>query len=72
MAAMSRCPIPTSRDASAFALYMDGIYGPVGSPEAERACIAQLMPERLSDQYCLRSERALRCLSFEGSEQIWT
>lgn len=54
------------------ALYMDGIYGPVGSPEAERACIAQLMPERLSDQYCLRSERALLCLGFEGSEQVWT
>lgn len=53
------------------ALYLDGIYGPVGTREAEEACIKQLMPERLADQYCLRSERALSRLLYKGSEQIW-
>ena len=52
-------------------LYVDGIYGPVGTPEAEQACIAQLIPERLKDQYCFRSEKALGCLVFEGSETVW-
>lgn len=37
------------------ALYMDGVYGKVGSAEAERACVAQLLPNRLKDQYCFRS-----------------
>ena len=52
-------------------LYIDGIYGQVGTPEAERACITQLMPERLKDQYCFRTEKALSCLSFGGSEPVW-
>ena len=52
-------------------LYVDGIYGPVGTREAEEACIAQLIPERLKDQYCFRIEKALGCLGFEGSEPVW-
>ena len=52
-------------------LYADGIYGPIGTPEAEQTCIAQLIPERLKDQYCFRSEEALNCLTFEGSESVW-
>jgi hypothetical protein len=52
-------------------LYMDGIFGEVGSAEAERACIGQLLPNRLKDQYCFRSERALECLRFMGSEVVW-
>ncbi|MDO4796602.1 MAG: DUF3990 domain-containing protein [Coriobacteriales bacterium] len=53
------------------ALYMDGVFGAVGSAEAERACVTQLLPNRLRDQYCFRSERALKCLRFAGSETVW-
>lgn len=52
-------------------LYIDGIFGQVGTQEAEQACIAQLMPERLEDQYCFRTVSALGCLSYEGSERVW-
>ena len=52
-------------------LYMDGIFGPVGSAEAIAACTSRLLPERLEDQYCFRSEKAIRALSFEGSETAW-
>lgn len=54
------------------ALYMDGVFGEVGTPDAESACIAQLMPDRLKDQLCFRTERALSCLEFIGSEAVWT
>lgn len=51
--------------------YLVGAYGTVGSEEADRLCIGRLIPERLKDQFCFRSERGLQCLSFEGSERIW-
>ena len=54
------------------ALYMDGIFGRVGSSEASRACIAQLIPQRLKDQYCFRTTRAIGCLTYAGSEVVWT
>lgn len=54
------------------ALYMEGAFGQVGSTEAVRTCMDRLMPERLKDQYCFRTERALRCLAFSGSEGVWT
>lgn len=51
--------------------YLIGAYGTVGSAEADRLCIGRLIPERLKDQFCFRTEKGLRCLSFEGSERIW-
>lgn len=51
--------------------YLDGLYGETGSENADRICISLLLPERLQDQYCFRTEKALRTLCFERSEQIW-
>lgn len=51
--------------------YLDGIYGETGSETADRICISLLLPERLQDQFCFRTVRALQTLRFEGSEQIW-
>lgn len=53
------------------ALYMDGIFGPMGSDEAEERCIAQLLPQRLKDQHCFRTIAALGCLRYEGWEAVW-
>jgi hypothetical protein len=39
--------------------------------DADEICIAQLIPERLKDQYCFRTNAALECLSFVGSEKVW-
>jgi hypothetical protein len=50
--------------------YISGLYGLVGSAAAETTCLSLLLPERLQDQFCFRTERALSCLTFEGSEQV--
>ncbi len=34
-------------------------------------CISLLLPERLEDQFCFRTDRALACITFMESEQIW-
>lgn len=51
--------------------YLVGAYGTIGSKEADSLCINRLIPERLKDQFCFRTNRGLKCLSFEGSERIW-
>lgn len=51
--------------------YLVGAYGTIGSQEADELCIGRLIPERLKDQFCFRTEAGLNCLSFVESEQIW-
>lgn len=52
------------------AAYMADTFGPLGSARADEICISLLLPERLVDQFCFRSEQALACLEFEGSERV--
>ncbi|MCD8124233.1 MAG: DUF3990 domain-containing protein [Lachnospiraceae bacterium] len=52
------------------AAYIAETFGPLGSSTADEICIRLLLPERLQDQYCFRTNKALRCLHFERSEQI--
>lgn len=51
--------------------YLVGAYGTIGSGEADGLCISRLIPERLKDQFCFRTDEGLKCLSFVESEQIW-
>lgn len=51
--------------------YLVGAYGTIGSEEADNLCISRLIPERLKDQFCFRTNAGLKCLSFVESEQIW-
>ncbi len=50
--------------------YMGGIFGVPGSDVADETCIRLLIPERLHDQHCFRTEKALASLVFEGSESV--
>lgn len=50
--------------------YLVGAYGTIGSKEADSLCISRLIPERLKDQFCFRTDKGLKCLSFERSEQV--
>lgn len=50
--------------------YMGGIFGTPGDAAADETCIRLLIPERLHDQYCFRTERALAALKFEGGERV--
>lgn len=46
------------------AAYLEGLFGPVDSEGATQLAIAQLMPDRLHDQFCFLSQRAVGCLEF--------
>lgn len=46
--------------------YISGIFGEIGTPNADNICISLLIPERLKDQYCFRTERALKNLAYRG------
>lgn len=49
----------------------NGAFGEVGSDEADSLCIGRLLPERLKDQFCFRSDKALSALEFVQGEKIW-
>ena len=53
------------------AAYLAGAFGIVGSEEADRLCINQLLPNKLQNQLCFRSKKALDCLEFVEGEKIW-
>lgn len=49
------------------AAYLEGLFGPVVSQTATQIAIAQLMPERLNDQFCFLTDKAVACLEFTGA-----
>ena len=51
--------------------YLAELYGELGTKEADDNCIRRLLPERLENQICLRTEAALSALTFMGEEKIW-
>lgn len=51
--------------------YMAGTFGEVGTKLADDICISLLLPQRLHDQFCFRTNEAIKCLTFIESEQIW-
>ena len=50
--------------------YMDNVFGKMGSEQADKMCISLLLPERLKDQFCFRSEKAISALEFLKSEKV--
>ena len=53
------------------ALFMNDVFGPVESVEAQRECISRLLPERLKDQSCFRTRGAIEALHYVGSDTVW-
>lgn len=51
--------------------YMAGTFGQIGTKEADEFCIKQLLPDKLKDQYCFKTEKAIGCLTFVESEKVW-
>ena len=51
--------------------YMTGAYGAMGTRAADDFCISLLLPERLKDQYCFRTTKALAQLRFLKSTRVW-
>lgn len=50
--------------------YLGGIFGEVGDDATDDFCIKQLLPNKLKDQYCFKTEKALSCLKFIKGEKI--
>lgn len=51
--------------------YISGAYGQMGTSDADEFCIKRLLPNKLQDQFCFRTEKALKCLAFIKAEKIW-
>ena len=51
--------------------YIAGAFGAIGEKEADEFCIRQLRPEKLKDQFCFKTEKALECLHFVEGEKVW-
>ncbi len=50
--------------------YMGNVFGRMGSASADSVCISLLIPQRLQDQYCFRSMKAISSLQFIRREPI--
>lgn len=49
--------------------YLNGLYGPVDDSESARTAIRLLLPNKLKDQFCFLTERAVACLSLVGVDR---
>ncbi len=50
--------------------YMGNVFGKMGSEQSDKMCISLLLPERLQDQFCFRTEKSLSKLKFLKSEKV--
>ena len=50
--------------------YINGLYGEVGSDLADETAIRLLLPNKLSDQICFKSEKSLQLLSFIEAKEV--
>lgn len=50
--------------------YINGLYGKVGSESADSIAIGLLMPEKLTDQICFRTQRSIENLRFICFEEV--
>ena len=50
---------------------LGGVFGTVGDKGSDDFCIKQLLANKLKDQYCFKTEDALKCLKFVEGERIW-
>lgn len=53
------------------AAYLARAFGTAGDQEADDFCIKRLLPNKLKDQYCFKTEAAIECLKFVRGEKIW-
>ena len=49
--------------------YLGGLYGSIESNEAVDDAIKRLMPDKLEDQFCFLTERAIGCLEFQEARK---
>lgn len=62
--------IANDRTAATLQAYIDGVNGEPGDALFDKNTIEALLPNRLEDQYCFRTEDALHALKFIKGEQV--
>ena len=45
--------------------WLSGLYGPVEQEQSANIAVELLLPNRLKDQYCFRTQQAVNCLTLE-------
>ncbi len=60
--------IANDQTARTLQLYVAGAYGEPGTPEADALAVSLLLPNRLEDQYCFLTPKAINHLEFKGSD----
>lgn len=61
--------IANDQTAATLNAYISGIYGTPGLKNVDEFTIRKLLPNKLKDQYCLRTQKAIQQLRFIGSEK---
>ena len=51
------------------AIYLNGFFGDIQSERAVNEAIRQLIPDKLVDQYCFLTEKAIKCLEFQEARK---
>lgn len=51
--------------------YINNIYGEVGTETADKTAINLLLPNKLSDQICFKTQNAISCLTFGSAKEIF-
>ena len=75
LAAFAHCDVIVGKIANdqtnaTITTYMAEAFGTPGTAQADQICMSLLLPERLTDQFCFRTDNALSHLRFEGSEHL--
>lgn len=61
--------IANDQTARTLQLYVEGAYGEPGTEQADNFVISLLLPNRLSNQFCFRTEKSISCLEFVRSDE---
>ncbi len=62
--------IANDRTAATLQLYIAGAFGEPGSEPADRIAIETLLPNRLENQFCFKTKKAISILEFIKSEKF--
>ena len=50
--------------------YLNNAYGEVGSRSADRTAISLLLPNKLSNQFCFKTQDSVSCLEFVEAVEV--
>ena len=61
--------IANDRTAATLQTYISGLYGDIGSESADNTAIKILLPQKVDNQVCFKTNEAIECLEYIGNEK---